>query len=134
MKTIVKVGIFATAVAAGIAAAKRLKLAERGAQVFDQVVDKAATGVETAVTKTVELLDKGLTKVDEMTGGTGKETPDTGGMQEAEQSTTRSDAWAQATRQQTGVGYPQDENATRMMRPPFGYGDVQHDGEGAGTR
>lgn len=130
MKTVIKLGILAAGIAAGVAAAKRLQLAERGAKVFDQAIDKAATVAEDAITKTVELIDKGLTKADELLSS--KETPDTGGMQEAEQQATE-DAWARAVRE-TGVGYPQNENATRVVRAPFGYGDVQHDGEGAGTR
>lgn len=135
MKTVIKLGILAAGVAAGVAAAKRLKLAERGAQVFDQAIDKAATVAEDAITKTVELIDKGLTKADELLGDkpAAKSAPDAEGVQEAEQSAARSDVWAQAIRE-TGVGYPQNENATRVVRPPFGYGDVQHDGEGAGTR
>lgn len=139
MKTIVKVGIITAAVAAGVAAAKRLQLAERGAKVFDQAVDKAATAAEAAVVKAVDLLDKGLTKVDEMT--TPKEASD--GMREAEQA---ANPWTTATRQETGVGYPaaagDQGQGERLAEPrevprtraPFGYGDVQHDGEGAGTR
>lgn len=113
LKTMFKVAVITGAVAAGVATARKLGLAEKAAKLVDVVADKASTVAEEAVVKVVLITDKLLTKFDEATSHDGlflkDETPE---------------------ENEVNVDVPQ-----QRLRPPAGYGDVtSSDGREAGTR